>query len=261
MLVQNNNPVNPLTSPAEELKTVLPAADQKTQKVSKGFFASLGKFAVKLLKTVVILATFPVSLPLMYLVSKIKNASTKASSLGEELNAKQKLNELTAVASPAQQASSEEEMLIPKGFFDEQPAQEPASQATKQPSSLNTKALFKGAALGLAGAGLAATAYWYGSGSSTNAPLADLKATLDDATCLANLTAPLDNGTCLANLTAPLENAARPLASATAVGFPLENPLKGLQEKSFFETPLHLLMTSRQNALPWAIQNFNRTAN
>jgi len=248
MLVQNNNPVNPLTSPAEELKTVLPAADQKTQKVSKGFFASLGKFAVKLLKTVVILATFPVSLPLMYLVSKIKNASTKASSLGEELNAKQKLNELTAVASPAQQASSEEEMLIPKGFFDEQPAQEPASQATKQPSSLNTKALFKGAALGLAGAGLAATAYWYGSGSSTNAPLADLKATLDDATCLANLTA-------------PLENAARPLASATAVGFPLENPLKGLQEKSFFETPLHLLMTSRQNALPWAIQNFNRTAN
>jgi hypothetical protein len=230
MLVQNNNRANPLTSSVQDLKMVLPVADQKTQQVSKGFFASLGQFAVKLLKTVVILATFPVSLPLMYLVSKIKNASTKASSLGAELNAQQKPNKHLAVASSTQRVSKQEEMLIPEGFFDEQPAQttneQPRSLSFYEQTLKGAVSGVQGAALGLAGIGLAAGAYWYGSGSSINAPL---------------------------------ENATRPLANTTALGFPLENPLKGPQENSLFQTILHRLMP--QDALQWAIKNFNQTAN
>ena len=70
LLVINGVPTPPALTQASN-NPVLSKTDEKTKKVSQGFFTSLIKFISLLMLTV----TFPISLPLLYLAGKVKDFS------------------------------------------------------------------------------------------------------------------------------------------------------------------------------------------
>ena len=80
----NNNTNRNIAPIAGESKPTFNPSDKKIQQVSKGFFSSFASFFGKAVKAIVIVATFPVSLPLMYLASKMKKATQTSPEIKQE---------------------------------------------------------------------------------------------------------------------------------------------------------------------------------
>ena len=258
----NNNTNTTITPIAGESKPALNPVDKKIQQVSKGFFSSLASFFGKVVKALVVVATFPVSLPLMYLASKMKKAARTSLELKQEtvVAPKEEIQKEPAavIANPKEEIKDSPEDIFEagRGIFEEardtpedifeagrgvfEETREPAATAHANRGSKST--MLKAGLAGLTGLGLAAAAVYYGKDIFTSAPLAPVKDIVSNSTAVGFPVQEFsDTGFC--GLTRP---------PITALALPVETYFdKGVSMKA--------MIPSMTSALEWAIKNSNRT--